>query len=277
MYRPGNRSRDGEGHPYELLTRSPWMIIGDQQAVSMTTEQAFVGEHSPRITLPGDGQPGGVLQERLGLVDRKEYAGRIVLAGDPDAAPIEVSLVWGGGASDRHTDIIKAIDSNYTSYPLRLQSKDSTDNGRVEIVSRGKGDFLIGAVSLMPADNIRGWRADTVALLKQLDAPVYRWPGGNFVSGYDWKDGIGDPDRRPPRKNPAWKGIEHNDVGIHEFMGLCRMALSGLKMLGGRVPHLDARQTESLRATSSRIARRCYCRSPSARSPTVLAVLSRVY
>jgi alpha-N-arabinofuranosidase len=74
----------------------------------------------------------------------------------------------------------------------------------------------------MPADNIRGWRADTVALLKELDSPVYRWPGGNFVSGYDWKDGIGDPDRRPPRKNPAWKGVEHNDVGLHEYMDLMR-------------------------------------------------------
>jgi alpha-N-arabinofuranosidase len=74
----------------------------------------------------------------------------------------------------------------------------------------------------MPADNVRGWRADTLERLRELDSPVYRWPGGNFVSGYDWKDGIGDPDKRPPRKNPAWKGIEHNDVGIHEFMDLCR-------------------------------------------------------
>ena len=53
-------------------------------------------------------------------------------------------------------------------------------------------------------------------------SPVYRWPGGNFVSGYNWRDGIGDPDKRPPRKNPAWKGIEHNDVGIHEYMALMR-------------------------------------------------------
>ena len=74
----------------------------------------------------------------------------------------------------------------------------------------------------MPADNVLGWRADTLALLRELDSPVYRWPGGNFVSGYDWQDGIGDRDRRPPRKNPAWKGIESNDVGLHEFMALCR-------------------------------------------------------
>jgi len=83
----------------------------------------------------------------------------------------------------------------------------------------------VGAVSLMPADNVHGWRADTLALLRELGAPVYRWPGGNFVSGYDWHDGLGDPDRRAPRKNPAWKGVEPNDVGLHEFMEL--MSLVG--------------------------------------------------
>ena len=198
------------------------MIIGDKKAVSMVTDDPYVGEHTPRIDLPGDGTPAGLLQERLGLLDGKQYTGRIVLAGDPQAAPIEVSLVWGIGASDRDTVVIDKIGTAYSKFPLQFTSQGSTDNGRIEIVSRGKGHFLIGTVSLMPADNILGWRADTVALLKQLNSPVYRWPGGNFVSGYDWKDGIGDPDRRPPRKNPAWKGIEHNDVGIHEFLDLCR-------------------------------------------------------
>ncbi len=75
----------------------------------------------------------------------------------------------------------------------------------------------------MPADNVQGFRPDTLALLRELNAPVYRWPGGNFVSGYNWRDGIGDRDKRPPRKNPAWKGVEHNDVGIHEFMALCAL------------------------------------------------------
>jgi alpha-L-arabinofuranosidase len=222
MYKPGMRSWDGEGHPYELLTRSPWMIIGDHDAVSMVTDDSYVGDHTPRITLSGDGASAGLLQERLGLLNGKQYTGRIVLAGDPQAAPIEVSLVWGIGATDRDTVVIDKIGADYAKFSLQFTSQGSTDNGRIEIVSRGKGRFHIGTVSLMPADNILGWRADTVALLKQLNSPVYRWPGGNFVSGYDWKDGIGDSDRRPPRKNPAWKGIEHNDVGIHEFMDLCR-------------------------------------------------------
>ena len=58
-------------------------------------------------------------------------------------------------------------------------------------------------------------------MLKQLNAPIYRWPGGNFVSGYNWRDGIGPRDHRAPRRNPAWTGVEHNDVGIDEFVRLC--------------------------------------------------------
>jgi len=221
MYKPGRRSYDGEGHPYELLMRSPWMIIGDKNAVSMLTGDSYVGEHTPRIALAGNGKPQGLFQARLGLVEGKDYTGRIVLAGSPEAGPVEVSLVWGGGASDRDTVVIDEVKSSYTKVSLLFTASHSTDNGRLEIVSRGKGHLDIGTVSLMPADNLFGWRADTVALLKELNAPVYRWPGGNFVSGYDWKEGIGDPDRRPPRKNPAWKGIEHNDVGLHEFLALC--------------------------------------------------------
>ncbi len=222
LHTPGRSSWEGEGHPYELLVRSPWMILGEPSSVSMVTDGAYVGEHTPAVRLPGDGGRAGILQERLGLVAGKRYTGRIVLSGDPTAGPIEVRLVWGPGASDQQTIPIERPAPGYTTYPLAFTSRGATDNGRLEIVGRGKGSFRIGAVSLMPEDNILGWRRDTVEVLQKLNAPVYRWPGGNFVSGYDWKEGIGDPDRRPPRKNPAWKGIEHNDVGIHEFLALCR-------------------------------------------------------
>jgi len=222
MFTPGERSWDGEGHPYELLVRSPWMVLGPASAVTMVGEGAFVGDHSPRIALPGDGTLAGLLQERLGLEYGRDYTGRIVLSGDASAAPVEVSLVWGGGASDRDTVVIDDLAMGFATHPLRFTSGGSTDDGRLEITSRGAGRLTVGTASLMPADNLLGWRADTLALVKELDSPVYRWPGGNFVSGYDWRDGLGDPDRRPPRKNPAWKGVESNDVGLHEYMDLMR-------------------------------------------------------
>lgn len=205
-----------------VLRASPWQAVGGEDTVTMVREGSYVGEHTPQVQLPGDGKPHGIAQGDLALIKGKEYMGRIVLAGDSEAATIEVSLMWGKEGNARQTMTISKVDREFTEVPFRFTAGAATDSGRLEIVGRGKGAFKIGTVSLMPADNVRGMRADTLKVLKQLNAPVYRWPGGNFVSGYDWKDGIGDPDRRPPRKNPAWTGIEHNDFGIHEFIAFCR-------------------------------------------------------
>ena len=201
---------------------SPWRAAGDPAAVLMNPIEAFVGTQSPEIRLRGD-TVGGIAQDGLGLVSGKAYTGRIVLAGSPDAAPIRITLAWGDGPGDRETMTVSALEHRYRTYGLSFTPKADTERGRLEIVSAGGGAFRVGTVSLMPGDNVQGFRADTLQLLRELNAPVYRWPGGNFVSGYKWTDGIGDRDLRPPRKNPAWQGVEHNDVGIHEFMALCEL------------------------------------------------------
>ncbi|MEN6311465.1 MAG: alpha-L-arabinofuranosidase, partial [Acidobacteriota bacterium] len=201
---------------------SPWKAIGDAALVKMDKIRPFTGAHTPRVFLEGKAE-GGLVQEGLALVKDKDYAGRVVLAGDAAAAPVRVSLVWGAEPAARQTVEIRGLDRDFKTFPLVFKAGASSDNARLEIASAGRGSFKVGAVSIMPADNIEGFRPDVLALLKELDAPVYRWPGGNFVSGYDWHDGIGDRDRRPPRKNPAWQGVEHNDVGIHEYMDLMRL------------------------------------------------------
>lgn len=62
-----------------------------------------------------------------------------------------------------------------------------------------------------------GFRHDVIDLIKEIDVPIVRYPGGNFVSGYCWEDGIGDKKNRPRRMELAWKSIETNEVGIDEF------------------------------------------------------------
>jgi alpha-N-arabinofuranosidase len=195
---------------------SPWKAVGG--TVVMDRTAPFVGAHTPRVEAPG-----GLAQRDLALLKGKKYVGRVWLAGDEGAAPVRVSLVWGEGPSQRQTVRVGKLTADFARAPLEFVAGGDTERGRLEIVADGKGQVRVGAVSLMPADNVNGFRADTLALLKQLDSPIYRWPGGNFVSGYNWKDGIGDPDRRPPRKNPAWKGFDANDVGIDEFMTFCRL------------------------------------------------------
>jgi alpha-L-arabinofuranosidase len=203
--------------------QSPWKIVGPAGSVSMNDRQAFVGEHSPRIVLAGKGVACGIAQTALALRAGKPYVGRIWLAGSPTAGPVAIRLAWGDGPEQRQTVTVDKLTTAYAKTSLQFLASADTDQGRLEIAAGGEGEFSVGTVSLMPADNVQGMRPDTLALLKDLDAPVYRWPGGNFVSGYQWKDGIGDCDRRPPRKNPAWKGIEHNDFGFDEFMTFCRI------------------------------------------------------
>ncbi|GAA3908560.1 alpha-N-arabinofuranosidase [Microbacterium invictum] len=62
-----------------------------------------------------------------------------------------------------------------------------------------------------------GFRTDVIELVKELGVSTIRYPGGNFVSGYRWEDGIGPADRRPRRLDLAWHSTETNEVGLHEF------------------------------------------------------------
>lgn len=70
------------------------------------------------------------------------------------------------------------------------------------------------------ADN-DGFRQDVIDLVKPLQLGYVRYPGGNFVSGYDWRDGIGPKKDRPVRIDLAWHAIEPNQVGIDEFLSWC--------------------------------------------------------
>lgn len=75
-----------------------------------------------------------------------------------------------------------------------------------------------------PTADANGFRRDVIALVKALDVPVTRYPGGNFVSGFDWEDSIGPRDQRKHRLDLAWFTTETNEVGLHEFVDWCRQA-----------------------------------------------------
>jgi alpha-N-arabinofuranosidase len=68
-----------------------------------------------------------------------------------------------------------------------------------------------------------GFRTDVVREIKELAVPVIRYPGGNFVSGYNWLDGVGPKKERPTVLERAWNSIETNQFGTNEFVDWCRM------------------------------------------------------
>lgn len=84
-----------------------------------------------------------------------------------------------------------------------------------------------------------GFRSDVVNLVRELGVPFIRYPGGNFVSGYNWEDGVGPREQRPRRLDLAWKTVETNQVGTNEFAAWARKVGAEVNMsvnLGTRGP-----------------------------------------
>jgi alpha-L-arabinofuranosidase len=74
-----------------------------------------------------------------------------------------------------------------------------------------------------PLADTNGFRTDVAAQVKGLGVPIVRYPGGNFVSGYNWLDGVGPRDKRPTVLDRAWNSLETNQFGTNEFMDWCRL------------------------------------------------------
>ena len=184
---------------------------------------AYAGGHCMAVWVK-DAKQGrcGIRQGGIGLVRGKQYVGYAILAHVGRATPVEVRIAWGPAGEDGKSVILDRVGGTYDKYGFRFTSAATTDSASLSVTLSRPGYLWIGGLSLMPADHIHGMRSDTLALLKQLRATIMRWPGGNFVSGYDWKDGIGDRDRRGPRWERAWNDVEDNDFGIDEFMAFCR-------------------------------------------------------
>ena len=197
-----------------------WRPVGPDNVAVMDASEPFVGEHSPKILLDG-ATPHGIIQRGFSVVGGKHYTGRIFLRGTPGTR-VNVTLSWGNGANDKET-VPVTLTRDYKKTPLAFEPKADSADAALEISAVGSGDFHIGAVSLMPADNVQGFRPDTIALLKQLHSGMWRLPGGNFLSDWNWHDAIGDMDKRRPMFDYAWNAMQVNDVGMDEFMTFCKL------------------------------------------------------
>lgn len=207
--------------PFRNMQLRKWHPLGPGGTVVMDKDHPFVGEQSPRIDLDAS-SPHGIRQSGFALVKGKKYTGHIWLRATP-GAKVKVTLVWGKGSDDRQIVDLSAPPSTYKELPFTFTAGADTDAGALEITGMGKGNFSIGAVSLMPADNVDGFRPEVIAQLKQLHSGFWRLPGGNFISDFNWYDSVGPRDKRPPDFDYAWNAMQTNDVGMDEFMTLCRL------------------------------------------------------
>jgi alpha-N-arabinofuranosidase len=148
-----------------------------------------------------------------------------ILARSPEPAALTVSLAAAGADRPAATAAVPGLGREWKTFRGRLALDAGAPAGaayRFAVTADAAGQFVIARALLRPADHVNGADPDVVRLLKESRLPVLRWPGGNFVSGYHWEDGVGPPERRPARPNPAWGGVETNLFGTAEFVAFCR-------------------------------------------------------
>ncbi len=104
-----------------------------------------------------------------------------------------------------------------------------------------------------PTANDKGFRQDVIDLVKELSVPIVRYPGGNFLSGYNWEDGIGPIEKRPKRLDLAWASVESNRIGTNEFVDWAKYADTDAMM----AVNLGTKGPDSARALVE------YCNHPS--------------
>jgi alpha-N-arabinofuranosidase len=210
-----------QGSPFRNMQLRKWRPIGPAEAVMMDKDQPFVGEQSPRIEVDA-ATAHGIRQSGFALMKGKNYTGHIWLRATP-GAKVKVAFVWGEGPNDRQTIALPAVLRTYKELPLTFSAGADMAAGALEITGSGTGNFHIGAVSLMPADNLDGFRPEVIAQLKQLHSGFWRLPGGNFISDFNWYHSVGPRDHRPPDFDYAWNAMQSNDVGMDEFMTFCKL------------------------------------------------------
>lgn len=207
----------------------PWFSIGRNENTYFTHDNTvfYSGNQSQRLDIKKlDGIEHGIGQAELAVLKDREYAGRVVIkyerpAGSTSPPPkLKVCLKKDEEILDAKETSIKP--GNWKTYKFKLKPNADCEDAKFCITSICPGTTWFGAVSLMPVDNIGGMRRDVIELIRQIKPPIIRWPGGNFASGYHWKDGIGDPDKRPTRWDYAWNALEYNDFGTDEYLRFCK-------------------------------------------------------
>jgi len=198
-----------------------WHRIGTPGDVTMDTHQPFVGKQSVAVALDA-AQWRGLFQSGIAVARAKSYVGHVVVEA-PAGTRVKVALAWGEDAGARHEVVLEAKGAGWETLPFDFASVADSPSARLEITGQGTGRLRIGAVSLMPSDNIDGWRADTTAIAKSLHSGFWRMPGGNFLSDWDWHEALGPRDRREPMFDNAWNAMQTNDIGIDEWLNLARL------------------------------------------------------
>jgi alpha-L-arabinofuranosidase len=190
------------------------------------TNSPFNGARSARLTATRQ-HPASLTQS--GLAVRRgmayEFSGWFRADSPKLAASVILkSLLPTGDWMTLASAKLPRLSTEWRKYSEQLTPKGETDRVVFELRLEGEGQAWADKLSLMPTDNLQGWRRDVVQAIKEVRPAILRWGGSACDPGqYRWKEGIGERDRRIPFLNKVWGRMDPNDVGIDEFCQLCEL------------------------------------------------------
>jgi alpha-L-arabinofuranosidase len=200
-----------------------WMREGPRDAVQVSPDAGPSAGRAQRIECKASGQ--GIAQWFYMPLHRTRQYEFDIFARSPNITSLHVNLYQKGLDRSEATASIKGLNPQWQWFhgKLELGMDESADAlHRLSITADSPGQWVVSRIFLRPADHVHGADPDVVRFLRDSKLPLLRWPGGNFVSGYHWQDGVGPVEKRPTRANYAWGSVEPNTFGTDEFITFCR-------------------------------------------------------
>jgi alpha-N-arabinofuranosidase len=199
------------------------------------------GEGEVRYALDADGVGAGTSQwiearaltgsevgiaQPIDLPLHRERQFLLSLYAKGDGPPLRVAIsraADGRPIAEGRTD---SLGSEWQRHKVALTVDEELARGErllLTLAIAAPGTVWLDQCFLFPADHVDGFDPDVLRLCREARLPLLRYPGGNFVSGYRWEEGVGPVDERPMRRNCAWRNVpEYHHVGTDEFMTFCR-------------------------------------------------------
>ena len=202
----------------------PWRPSGDvnHDVFSIDRDKSVSGRVSQKIASEDLTGRVGITQEGIAVAAQAACQFSLYLRQTGMKGPVHVRL---HRADKELASCSFEPGSDWKKFQSRLVPTETVANASLSISFTGPGTLWIDNASLMPEDNVGGWRRDVVAAVKALKPGVIRFGGSALddanLGEFEWKDTIGDPDKRKPFR--AWGGLQPTGAGLEEIVQFCRL------------------------------------------------------
>ncbi len=208
-----------------------WEPVGKPVLKHLIGTRTYKGTSALRVTNTAEGNVCGLKQKGIHLEEGRAY--RLLFQVGAEGSLGQAGLE--GFGTTQHTSTLYpfVIRIGHLEHTIEIGTvtkiftweftAPKTEVVELSLLFSWKGAAVFSSISLMPSDNMGGWRRDVVEALRKVAPPVVRFPGGCFVSFYNWESSIGDRETRDPMPSYYWGGLEENDVGLDEFLHLAEL------------------------------------------------------